>query len=250
MCRFRLGFGVFRLPFNEIMLGDPECWVLDQGFRHEPELRNFDHHQTDAEVCSLTLVMDHFYGDSYREFFPGMRYMEILDSHGAKRAAEYAGASEEAIRIVASPIHSAVLSAFSEIEGEVTGGIIEMMELIGSDICGKVESKDVLMSCIDKGHRIHRVRDLEILDVCGCVPPEGFSHSDLPTKLWCRSKDRTPSIVLTLDTRGGGFRMVSVNRDSVSFVPNPKCYYTHASGFLVSFKEYDDFVGIIEEFSA
>jgi len=29
VCRFRLGLDVFRLPVDESMLEDPECWVLD-----------------------------------------------------------------------------------------------------------------------------------------------------------------------------------------------------------------------------
>lgn len=247
VCLIRTGLPVFRMPCTEEMLGDSDCWVLDQGFRHEPELRNFDHHQTDAEVCSLTLVMDYFYGDSYREYFPGMRYMEILDSHGPRRAAEYAGASEDSIKTVASPIHSAVLSAFSDLEGDVKGGMIDLMGMIGSDICNKVESKDALIDCIDQGHRIRSVRGLEVLDVCGCVPPAGFSHSDLPTKLWCKTKDKSPAVILTVDTRFGGYRMVSINTESVRFSPHESSYFTHASGFMVAFREYGDHERILLE---
>ena len=37
-------------------LGDPDVWVVDVGMRHEPELRNFDHHQQDHLECAFSLV--------------------------------------------------------------------------------------------------------------------------------------------------------------------------------------------------
>ena len=37
-------------------LDDPGVWVVDVGMRHEPELRNFDHHQQDHLECAFSLV--------------------------------------------------------------------------------------------------------------------------------------------------------------------------------------------------
>ena len=176
-----------------------------------------------------------------------MRYLEILDSHGIQRASDYAKASEEAIRLVESPIHSSMLSAFSRIDGEVTGGILEVMGMIGGDVCAKAEGKDNLLTCIDSGYRILLVGDIEVLDVCGCRPPEGLSHADLPTKLWCKVRNHAPSVILTVDTRYGGYRMVSINTNSVRFSPHKSSYFTHASGFMVAFLEYGDHERILLE---
>jgi hypothetical protein len=53
---------VFRGIPTEEELEDPAVWVVDTGGRHEPHLRNFDHHQrTRDEVpeCAMSLVAQH-----------------------------------------------------------------------------------------------------------------------------------------------------------------------------------------------
>ena len=43
-------------------LADPEVWVVDTGGRHEPQLRNFDHHQRGRDEepeCAMSLVARH-----------------------------------------------------------------------------------------------------------------------------------------------------------------------------------------------
>ncbi|HJO47444.1 MAG TPA: MYG1 family protein, partial [Candidatus Scalindua sp.] len=53
---------VERRPAKPEEIADPTVWVLDQGGFHDPENRNFDHHQFPAGTrkCTLSLIADHF----------------------------------------------------------------------------------------------------------------------------------------------------------------------------------------------
>ena len=249
VCRHRLGLPVFRSKCDDSMLGDPSVWVLDQGRRFEPDLHNFDHHQIEEESCAFTMVLDHFYGRGYRESWPALRYVEIFDSHGPKKAAVFAGVPEESMEITLSPIHSAMIAAFSSIEGEVPDFFLKVMEMVGAEICSRIESESVLFDSIDKGHRMFEHGTTRILDVCSCVPPPGFSHENLPTKQWSKARGHEPEVILTRDPRQGGYRMVSINTDSIRFLPNDTSYFTHVSGFLTAFREYEDHIRILDSHS-
>jgi hypothetical protein len=251
VCHYRLGLPVMRAGFTEEMLRGPEFWVLDQGRRFEPELHNFDHHQLELEICSFTMVLDHFYGGEYRKRMPSLRFLEIFDSYGPSRAAAFAGTTQESLEITTSPVHTALIGAFSREEGLVGGAMIEIMLSMGREICKQIEDLDSLFKAISIGHGLLDICGLEVLDVTRCVPPPGHRHDQLPTKLWCKSEGLSPVVVLTKDTRTeGAYRMVSINTESARFLPNPKSHFTHASGFLTSFMNYGDHVEILERYTA
>lgn len=249
VCRHRLGLPVLRSKCDDSMLEDPSVWVLDQGRRFEPELHNFDHHQIEEESCAFTMVLDHFYGRGYRDSWPALRYVEVFDSHGPKKAAAFAGVPEESMEITLSPIHSAVTAAFSSVEGEVPDFFLKVMEMVGAEICSRIESESALFDSLDKGHRLFDHGTTRILDVCSCAPPPGFSHENLPTKQWSKARGHEPEVILTRDPRQGGYRMVSINTDSIRFLPNDTSYFTHVSGFLTAFREYEDHVRILDDHS-
>ena len=65
---------------------DPDTWIIDVGFRHNPELNNFDHHQLPKDheaCCALTLVLRKLglYEDAIKAL-PWVRMLEIWDSKG------------------------------------------------------------------------------------------------------------------------------------------------------------------------
>lgn len=235
VCLHKTGLPLFRADADDSMLDDPSCWVLDQGMRHQPELLNFDHHQTDDEVCSLTMVLDHLYGPSYRDRIPQLRYIEIYDSHGSFKAAAFAGAPAEALEVASSLVQRFVLAAFSAIEGEVAGDFRSVMLRVGSELCGSIEGIPVAMESLDLHAKMVQALGLSVLDVTEC---RGY---DLPTKDWCRSKGLFPAAVLARDPRTpGSLRLVAIDRSSVSFGEDPSCSFVHPSGFMAVFPESED----------
>lgn len=244
VCVHKTGLPLFRCPVNSGMLDDPSCWVLDQGSRFEPELRNFDHHHTDEEICSLTMVLDYFYGKSYREHFPQFSYIEIHDSHGASKAAKFAGLPPDGLEIASSLVQRFVLSAFSRIEGEVGDTFYPLMLEVGREMCEKIENISYLMEELDRSARLVDLEGLVVLDVTTC---ETQTPDQLPTKSWCRNRNVSPAAILTKDSRAQeSYRLVSVDRSKIIFRENPLCSFVHSSGFLAAFGRLEDWRAILE----
>lgn len=244
VCSYKLDKPIFRRRFEEKDLIDPDCWVLDQGDKFEPELHNFDHHHLAEEICSFTMVLDYFYSD-YRIFMPNLRYIEIFDSFGSDRAAQFIGTKQENLEIATSPIHTYVLKSFSKIEGLVEDSFASIMRMIGKEICDQIENNQKMMSTLTDCASFFECQGIWILDITKCETPEGVSHDMFPTKAWCKVNDLRPVIILTKDTRGNGYRMISINTNTIKFEPNEKSYFTHASGFVCSFANYSDYPYIL-----
>lgn len=250
VCHHKLNLPVYRVDFEDRMLGDSSTWILDQGRRFEPNFRNFDHHQIEEEICAFTMVLDFFYGEEYREYMPNLRYLEIFDSYGPKRAAEFAGIKEEAIDLTSSPIHTSLLKAFSKIEGEVGDSFLCVMKEIGREICDQIETKKELLEILSNQANLFEYEDVLILDTTCCAVPEGMAHDQLPTKTWCKKRGVNPEVILNVDARGNGYRMVSINADSLRFLPNEMCSFTHNSGFLAVFPNLMDYQPILSNHTA
>lgn len=243
VCLFKLKQKAFRNKCTDEMLLNSDFWVLDQGGKHEPELHNFDHHHLDREICSFTMILDYFYGEAYREYMPEFRFIEIHDSYGSEKASEFS--KQDPIK---SPIQSALLKVFSKIEGEVVDPLLSVMVLIGEEICLKIEKMDILLKILDTCANFFEYKGIKILDVTKCSSSD-FTHDQLPTKIWSKIKKINPTVILTIDSRSDSFRMISVNTNSVKFLPNDMANFTHISGFLTNFKEYSDFYNILDKFT-
>lgn len=93
-----------RLPTEE-ELADPACWVLDQGRRMEPELRNFDHHQFADGVpdCTFSLIAEHHGLNPWLSECLWYEPARLLDSLGAYRAAERLGCDPRMVGAIYTP---------------------------------------------------------------------------------------------------------------------------------------------------
>jgi hypothetical protein len=249
VCSYKLNKPVFRRPFEQSDLLDPNCWVLDQGGKFEPELHNFDHHHINQEICAFTMALDYFYEQDYRTLLPSLRYVEIFDSFGSERAAEFVGAKQENLEIATSPIHTYLLKSFSKVDGLVGEPFSTIMNLIGKEICEQIENNQRLMDVLSTGASFFEYQGIKILDTTKCQVPEG-TYDLLPTKAWCKQKNVRPVVILTKDSRvENGYRMVSVNTNNLKFEPNEKSHFTHVSGFLCAFSNYSDYAYILTNYS-
>jgi len=245
VCRYKTGAPVLRNVCTDAMLNDSSTWVLDQGKRFEPYLHNFDHHQIEEEICAFTMVLDYFYGKGYREYMPNLRFVEIFDSYGPKRAAEFAEIKEDSLDVITSPIHTSLLKAFSRIEGEVKSPFIDLMSQLGEEICNQIETKEQLLEILTNHANIFVHEGTTVLDTTSCMMPEGMAQDHLPTKMWCKRHGLNPEVILNIDARGNGYRMISINTDSLKFLPNPLSTFTHNSGFLTVFDNLMDYQAIL-----
>jgi hypothetical protein len=142
----KLNCPIYRRPYTQEDLKNPGAWVLDQGKEYNKELHNFDHHQLNEPICSFTMVLDCFYENiDYRSYFPQLRFIEIYDSFGPRKAADFVGVTNHSLEITSSPISIFLLSVFSKINGEIKSPFYELMKEIGSEICSKIENTEFLL---------------------------------------------------------------------------------------------------------
>jgi hypothetical protein len=247
VCIHKLQAPAFRSKFTDDNLLDSNCWVLDQGRSFDFTLHNFDHHQIEEEICAFTMVLDFFYGKDYRRFLPQLRYVEIFDSYGPSAAAKFAEMPVDSIEIVSSPIHIGMMRIFSKIEGEILDPMYSIMKSIGEELCSQIENVELLFKILGDS-RFFEHNGIKILDTTKCTMPEGMKHDQLPTKIFCKDRNLDPQLILTKDSRQDGFRLVSINTNDIKFIQNEISYFTHNSGFLTNFPNYEDYKKIIENY--
>lgn len=120
-------------------LEDPGVCVVDVGHDHDPEKRNFDHHQfprDDAPSCAISLVLKYLcvYEDA-RQFCDWLETAEWLDCRGPKDTAEHLGIERDIISKLNSPIDLTLLRRFGlSTRLEPGEPLWEIMTLIGADM--------------------------------------------------------------------------------------------------------------------
>jgi len=115
---YNTNINVYRRNPTPEDLNSPSTAVIDQGGHHIPAVLNFDHHQFSPDAapkCALSLVLCHLglYDSALETNW--MEYVETYDSKGPIAAANLVGCDREALKMVQSPIESAVLEMFSAI---------------------------------------------------------------------------------------------------------------------------------------
>lgn len=246
VCIYKLNCAAFRQSFLKEDLEDENTWVLDQGRCFDENFHNFDHHQIEKEICAFTMVLDYFYKNDYRVLMPQLKFIEIFDSYGPKKAAEFLEIKEESLDCISSPIYLAMIKSFSRIQGEIKEPMYSIMKDIGKEICDQIENSTQLLEILEQSS-FFEFNAIKILDTTKCNVGT-YKHDQLPTKIYSKLKKIEPEVILTIDNRQNGYRMVSINTDSLKFLPNEKSYFTHNSGFLTGFKNYEDYSYILLNF--
>jgi len=108
-------------------LGDPSVWVLDCGGVHDPDKRNYDHHQLPrgTEECTFSLLCKEF---GYHDLFllrPWYRTMIEMDAIGPFEVAKRLGLGENPIQTFASlnPVQACLLSWWAD-GADANGGVV------------------------------------------------------------------------------------------------------------------------------
>jgi len=120
-------------------LENPSTVVVDIGHEHDPEKRNFDHHQFPRDhtpICALSLVLQNLgvYEDAQR-FYDWLETAEWLDCRGPKDTAEFLGVHPEIFGQLNSPIDHTLLRRFGLSQRIEPGQPIwEIMKLVGEDM--------------------------------------------------------------------------------------------------------------------
>jgi hypothetical protein len=138
ICRERGVMPVYRREPTEEELADPEVWVVDVGNRHEPDHRNFDHHQLDSPghpECAFSLVARHLDLHELLGSRPWYAAQIEIDVHGADQLAKDLGLGRTPPREFVSPLETALRHLWgAEAEGEVDAELVRAATTVASGL--------------------------------------------------------------------------------------------------------------------
>ncbi len=151
ICRERGDLPVERREPTNAELADPEVWVVDVGRRHEPDLRNFDHHQfgEDAKPESAMSLVARYLGlHDLLSRRPWYRAQVTVDVQGPSALAKEQGIGDRIPPTLTSPIDVGIRHLWAEGgAGRVDPAIVNMASRIASAIVAEAEALEALSDC-------------------------------------------------------------------------------------------------------
>jgi hypothetical protein len=224
---------VFRREPTPADMADVNTYVVDVGFEHAPERRNFDHHQDRSLPCAFHLIMQHLgYHDAAMEMFVWYPHMSMMDVRGPYDTADHLGVDTSVLFATSSPIDGYILANFARVEALGRDDpLYLLMKSLGKDMIDLI------------GRKMNRLEQLKAEAMV--VPVRHFKavFSDigddpkLAMELYLRYlDDRQIVMTITPSNRGAGLEFLRLgDNTSVDFraiATDPAVRFVHAGGFL------------------
>lgn len=220
---------------------DPEVFVVDQGGRHEPDLRNFDHHQLArdaAPTCSISLILPYLGLDVEiaRGVWPWLSFAEALDSKGPFATAAMFGMTPDSLMATISPVESCVLREFEQCTAISLGTpIAPIMRTIGRELLNQYRDTTKRLELLATAAEWWK--DPRWPFTVGDF--RGIDAADRPTfglELFLRGQREDCPVTITNDDRGPGLCLFRRNDDPrVDFSRlegMPGIIFAHKGGFV------------------
>ncbi|MDD5190141.1 MAG: MYG1 family protein [Dehalococcoidales bacterium] len=201
-------------------LDNPDVWVIDIGNRHEPEKHNFDHHQSLECPAAFVLVADYLGLKASLSLLPWWDFKDAVDRFGPVIASTKFGAGDDLVN--RNPLESWLVSRFAA----KTQASLPMLKSYG-------------MYTIEDAARLKRQIDFwktsRRLEIKGIPAMIGETMESAGLEEFRRLEKNPPDIVISLDRRGGGWRLYRFDGAPVDFsrLSNaPEIEYAHKNGFM------------------
>ncbi len=240
-----------REPMSED-LENPSIFVVDVGDRHEPEKRNFDHHQFSREAtptCSLSLVLqDIGIYDDARAFCDWLEPAEWFDCRGANNTAKWLGVKRDVIGQLSSPIDLSLLRRFAvESSHEPGEPIWEIMKMIGDDLVNYLKSLRERLEFIETHSEVWNLEG-ENSSAQALFLPRTQPLPEDPSMGVARYIEEKGLSSATLamvypDRRGNGYGLSRYSdhprMDFTRIKDEPDVHFAHAAGFVAKTSSTD-----------
>ncbi|MEM7386253.1 MAG: MYG1 family protein [Verrucomicrobiota bacterium] len=241
----RHGVPIHRRDPSEPELDDPTVCVVDVGGRHEPEKKNFDHHQFPRDhppVCALSLVLQDLgiYEDA-KAFCEWLEVAEWFDCRGPQETARYLGVEREVLNQLNSPADVTLLIRFARAE-ELNPGdpLWEVMRMIGHDMITYVSSLRERLDFIGRHAEWWAVDSpngpVEALFLPRTDPMPAESSQGLERFVVQTGREDSTQALLYPDRRGNGYALSRFNdSQQMDFTQIDSCedvHFAHVRGFV------------------
>jgi hypothetical protein len=234
---------VFRRPETKAELDSPKIWVLDQGRRHQPELRNFDHHQFPGgtEECTISLLAQYFKLEKWMKTFHWYRPAVLLDSLGAYKAAEQLDCPSDMVTAIYTPADEYFIRLFQEREElHCDEQLFQILKEMGQGIFDNVEEDRNRSLLLEEKATLETINGVDIVYFLEDVPETTRGITSFAQKM-CKN----PGVCVTRDSRGDGWSLQRLleheNVDFCQIRHEEESLFVHNTGFVakVSFTSMD-----------
>ena len=226
---------VERRPVELEEITDPTVWVLDQGEVHDPENRNFDHHQFPAGTrkCTLSLIADHFDLKNDLDETVWFQVLVLDDTLGAIKAAGELGCSATLLNgLLNGPINEFVLTRFEQAKKlDSDNELAKLLSAIGTRIVTNIRNMKERLQLIRDKAEFDEVNGLKVLFFMEDIPDPKLSIA-----AYLKETGENTGVVVVANTRESGWSLSRVadhprvdfrrikDADDVTFV--------HVNGFV------------------
>jgi len=215
-------------------LGNSQILVLDVGGRHEPELKNFDHHQfpSDTSECAFSIFSQWLKLEHLFKIYDWYEVTKIWDSQGPKALADYLN----------FPTHPPVNPFESSLTGLIRDNKLKNWHKLAGEIMGyfverSVEILDIRIPWFRKNSEVKTVAGMNIL-VADSPNTKGIGEYE--QELLIKENIKIDAEIWP-DNRGDGWRLMRLDdNSSINFRKlngEPAMRFIHANGFTASTKE-------------
>jgi hypothetical protein len=220
-----IAFKIERREPAQSELDNPAVWVVDVGDRHEPEKRNFDHHQSLDCPAGFVLVADYLGLADTLSVLPWWRFKDSVDRIGPVKSSRIFQAGDDLVN--RNPVENWLVDRFAS-EPQAS---LPLLRSFGAHI---IEEGRQLKSQIDFWKSARR------LSINGVPAMIGETRESFGLEEFRRLADNPPDIVISLDRRSEGWRLYRYDGAPVDFsrLTNcPEIEFAHKSGFMAKTRE-------------
>ena len=218
-------FNIQRREPTPAELDDATIWVVDVGDRHEPQKRNFDHHQSLDVPASFVLVADYLgLLDSLR-VMTWWDFKDSVDRIGPVRSSQRFKAGDDLVN--RNPVENWLVDKF----GSAPEACLPILKSYGTKI---IEDARGLKKQIDYWRTSRR------LMIAGVSAVIGETRESFGLEEFRRQEKDPPDIVISLDRRSEGWRLYRFDGTPVDFsliAECPEIEFAHKSGFMAKTRE-------------
>lgn len=233
---------IFRQDCTEADLNHPYTFVIDQGGQHEPELRNFDHHQMPRGTvcCSIDLVLQHlgYEENTYREILPWAEFSSRLDSTGPNATALHYGMTPEAFQVTLSSVEAQMLHLFAKQARLVSEDPLhKIMCEIGKGLLSYLDKVVIRLKELRQSPLVALPDDWWLLDNTH-IPRD--QEPSLGVAIHCKQlktiEHKYVAVIVSQDDRGDGLSLFRPDDngqvDFCQLEGDPDVVFVHKAGFI------------------
>ncbi len=226
---------VERRPVEPEEIADPTVWVLDQGGVHDPESRNFDHHQFPAGTrkCTLSLIADHFDLKDDLDEMVWFRVLVLDDTLGPIKTAGELDCSATLLKgLLNGPVNEFVLARFEQAKKlDSDNELVKLLSAIGTHIVTNIRNMKERIQLIREKAEFAEVNGLKVLFFMEDVPDPKLSIA-----AYLKETGKNADVMVVANTRESGWSLSRVgDHPRVDFrriKGANEVTFVHASGFV------------------